>query len=149
MRRIRYLIVLLILSAAMAAVLGGYGVFAAGEPAGGVTTSTEVFKKVSGAYQGYSYEEPMATDGLSVSVSVDVPSGSFAYFGINAGPGGKGQPVSAQHGIGIFHNVSQCHILFLTSCFADRAAQRRSRLSSCIRRAICGCSRTPRPRSVW
>ena len=101
MRRIRYLIVLLILSAAMAAVLGGYGVFAAGEPAGGVTTSTEVFKKVSGAYQGYSYEEPMATDGLSVSVSVDVPSGSFAYFGINAGPGGKGQPVSAQHGIGI------------------------------------------------
>lgn len=109
---------LLALLLSVAALCGASGFAASADSS--VSSSTEVFRRLSGVQQGFSYEEPLTTDGLALSVSIDMPSGQLGYVGINSAPGGIGQPVSAQHGIGIllYNSNDRCLAIEVYSHFA-------------------------------
>lgn len=118
MKRLKYLLLILLIMIAAAA---GMSVAAfADTDSSKVTVSSEVFKKVSGTYQGFSYDSPITTDGLSISISVEVASGSFGYLGINSQSGGRGQPVSSMHGIGIllYNSMDACLAVEVYSGYA-------------------------------
>mgnify|MGYP005948737503 CR=1 FL=1 len=118
MKRLKYLLLILLIMITAAA---GMSVAAfADTDSSKVTVSSEVFKKVSGTYQGFSYDSPITTDGLSISISVEVASGSFGYLGINSQPGGRGQPVSSMHGIGIllYNSMDACLAVEVYSGYA-------------------------------
>ena len=70
----------------------------------------EVYQKIEGKNAGYSSSVPMNTDGLSITVSIDVQNAKFGYIGISSEPGVHGQPASSQKGIGIllYNSADKC-----------------------------------------
>lgn len=84
-------------------------------PSASVTASaeesrSEVYRRVDGSKRGYCDLTAIPTDGLSLSVSVDMASGAFGYVGIKATSGGAGQPAAGQRSIGIllYNSVDTC-----------------------------------------